>query len=821
MSITSPYNTGGGHARSLTTETDFSKGMMWTDNALQEGYSKLIINYDLSDHGTTLRPRSGYQSVATTQAPFVGSADICVHHSATALFLHDNEQDSTAIKYLLWGAVHNATTDEKLLGLPDKTFILSSARVSAYINQQYVHSTTGPIMTDLDVTHSYYLQMQPAPTELHGMAISNATRTGTYTTFDNNTYAVCHETYYDTNNVLRIKHYVVYLWFKLNNLQTGFTWTIKQLTPNDITAVQAVNYGYNMLKDEPYTFTNSSTNTGTLLLDGIIPKDSQGNVITSTRLGAEITFNLAYRYPTTDTGKQYVVSWELQDLSSDSETTLMLRSVRKSPAYNPGDSITITTTQNTYKQFSLICKVYYKTEVDALTYESDVMDSVKLTPINTITLAFYYLTDDKADSSQNLGSPTYDIATATGMCTWLNRLVLWGVTGCTSTLWMSEVNDPSYFPYPNNIEIFDNPILYACKYKQSLLVFTESAIYQLSMGDDGLTVSTKCIQERLMMSTEDASSIVPVQSMVHFKSGNYYYLIVPGAYASNSYGELVLAPITTPMNDLFDNFQTSTKYILDIVTGAEHTYTLQDWYCFLEDNNVVESYKFCYDTDKYIDLQFLYSTKNRTWSIHTLNTTQYRMAQYISSATSDSVFVLPRLVEGSTIELQFIQATPLGTTDLYALNGTLGALNGVFHYIDTGYRALTDNGNAKKKWREVRFNLINTDGQNLRFLTEFRCDNDLRKDKYSYEYDTDPDTNTLTVTPVLEDYDETGTTQNTLDWANAWDYDAHHFPDTNQALVRVKVNAKGRLPRFVMADQNTSMFELRSVGYIYRMMTVR
>ena len=82
----------------------------------------------------------------------------------------------------------------------------------------------------------------------------------------------------------------------------------------------------------------------------------------------------------------------------------------------------------------------------------------------------------------------YNLFTAKGMCFWQNRLVLWNVArpdgidtayqdDSAHLMFFSEVNDPSYFPYPNNVSAFTEPVLHAVPFGDDLLVITATSMH--------------------------------------------------------------------------------------------------------------------------------------------------------------------------------------------------------------------------------------------------------------------------------------------------------------------------------------------------------
>ena len=186
---------------------------------------------------------------------------------------------------------------------------------------------------------------------------------------------------------------------------------------------------------------------------------------------------------------------------STSDNAQVLRRIRGTDAvvYSPGDSISVPY-KVAYKQYTLVAEVYYKDEVDAHTYVSDEDDYKNLKPIASMTVSSYYSSNNTNATTSNLTMKNYNLATATGMTSWQQRLVMWGVDGAKTTLWTSQPNKVEYFPYPNNVEVFNEPIVHCVPYLTNLLVFTTSKLYLLTYTTDsnGLTYfTTKCIQERL------------------------------------------------------------------------------------------------------------------------------------------------------------------------------------------------------------------------------------------------------------------------------------------------------------------------------------
>lgn len=804
MAITTSYLNPATRNRSMTTESDFALGMKYTDNALDEGYSKVLLNYALADNGASLRPRSGLEQTQiltsiTTDNPIVvwGVADVLVLNAA--------ETNSTMCKVVIYGEYDEDTN----------TVNYTTCKAVALINGVYKQNIGTGVFNAIETGSltgftSYGLRCVNKPEQVHGLTYLGQAG-GCFSVLNGNLY---------TSVVSGTSMKLVQLVIKQTAGDAGISLRLKEISPETINAAKAVHNGYNMLSDTPFSFSNETTSGTAVIMDGLIPYDKSGNICLHSKVGDEIKFKLIYRYPTahaTGTTKYYV-QWEIKDI--DSDNTRVLQRVRDSAVITPGNEISIVTTQTAFKQFTLICKLYNKTQVDSVPYENDALDAVNCKTIATISTAYYYLTDSTANI-QTTQFNNYNLMDATGMTTWQQRIVVWGVNGCKNTLWVSDINNPSYFPFPNNVETFDDEIITALKWKSSLIVFTKSTVNQLDFTEDGITITNKTIQDRMVMTEGEECTVLPVQNMVFFKNQNYYYMIVPAASQKvyNS-GELTLAPISKPISNIFDNFHDEVCKIFDTVVSNE----VYDYHCYLEGSCIRMVYKM-YDMleFKFIDIVFQYDTKLRTWSLLSFDSDRYRMTQYIPSVTADSIFIRPYQSATGTWTMELLQANPLSAADDYAITiydedmeYTVNTAADVTHFIDTGFRKLNDYENLNKKWRQIQFGITNVTQDTLQFYSTIQVDNEKRK-MIEYESDTDDDGNVI-ITPV---YEVIKSNDDIVDEAVAWGIPAERFDDTPLARVKINTNGKGRYIRFTLKDTNDFMYELNKITYVFRIMTGR
>lgn len=848
------YNSHATRARTIVSENTFAKGMKYSNNPLTEGYVKTLVNFQLTNDGATIKPRLGYRQVADAIATYTideNTQDFCVYFTENLLVSTADERDAILCRSVLSGAIDVLDSYTQALGFALQLFNLANANITISYKESYI--TGNNLVVDHLIAKGtddkYYLAMQNCSTSIHECDLEIAhSRNGVHTVMDSCAYVPIIHTYTDESGTFHTERSLATVYMKFDENLESFDWWLNPVEPKDITAIQAVNYGYNMLSNQPYQFVNQETSNAVLLLDGILPYDSAGKLLTSARTGAEIFFHLVYRYPKTDadSSKKYRVRWSIQDLDSDADPVI-IQDYNDGNAYTPGDNIIVRTTQTTYKRFTLIANVCY---ADEATGNSDPK------PLSTITLAYYYLTNDNNTSTLNVDAVNYDLSTAQGMCTWQQRLVLWGVAGAKNTLWVSEVNDPSWFPYPNNCEIFPDDIVACVRYKTNLLVFTCSALYQISLQDDGLSYRTTCMQERLTMNEADVSSIIPVQNMVFFKNGNAYFMIVP---VSNSMsGELQLAPVSRPIELMFTDFKDTVVGLLENVVKPtsfnyyvtnedgwrlmddEYRYLylkqldeetvnfyLYDWWCMLENKTMRIYYKFRMTVGAkvtFLDVIYNYDTSTRAWTMSMVNSTRYRVTHYVSSVTAETIFAQPVLSAEHTINVNLIQGAEETTLDSFDIDYDQTGWNETLQFLDTGFRDL--NTDIKKRFRQVQFRVNNVYSDTLKFYTAFAVDNDIRKHYCKFETTeiTDPeaeDYGSVYVDAVLDDPELVWGTAEQYDYVSEWELDLARFPEMTTAQVRFNVSGKGNLCRFELRSYNDKVYEISSVAWVYRPMYAR
>ena len=820
--------------RSYVAEESFTGGIKQSAAPLDEGFANMLVNYDFKDSGRTLQPRGGYRTLPHTDH-IVGHATYSHRPLFTERLLNKDNDDIQRVTLIvpdMDAELFCSLSDIKVLVERDTVAETPITEFVSFSNPEnksiaYTARNLFARIHDLPLLHS---SAQQSHTVLNGVCympmINNGVR---------------------QFGAMSLDDKAVYL---------------DPITPKSITPAEATNYGYNMLSDTPYTFAdriNPSVAAGTIRCTGILPyKDSTcTEVLFNAKVGSFVTFRLVSEWAnTTDSFK---FKWELRDLESDAVTTYFAPSA-DTPSYtfngtnaisSDGSAHVILTIQPPYRQFAVTVTAYNKDDLNE--------------PIQVTVLASYTLTDDASATKISNDLKNYDLTTATGMCTWAQRIVLWGVQGAKNILFVSDVNDISYFPYPNNCDITNGEIIACVPFQDDLLVFTDTELLKFTWAADGMSYSGSVIQSNLMMTPFDTDTVVPVKNMVFFKNGSYYYMIVPTVTSTLKEGNPALAPISIPITDMLDNFEnTLIELFSTMYNYTDVSLELLDYYNYLDGNAVRNVYKLRLFKDNaeltVVDFILSYDTLQRVWYTYIVETNNTILLPYQHNATNNTLLLnvyheyvaryvteneVTTQINGYTAHVEFVRVSKTSAQDNITLErGTSESGRYVknWQYIDTGYK--NQSSVIKKRYREIQFQIKNSDHVTLEFGAEFLVDNSTRRGIYKTdvdvsEYDAaNPDFGILTVSreldelvyapgeTVLEWPDDVPAADTTLSegallQTNSFALDASRLPAATLYKVRFPVSGKGYAPRLKLLSLNEKRYELLNICWVFRAMNAR
>lgn len=861
--------------RQIVTEESYAKGMQYTASPLLEGFCKALINFDFRDAGQMLVPRPGWRTLHSEMAAHTALPQTLHHHGQAIIRDLTTGVDDTATYILLNPRDDTAEYTDFSAG----TTLLEDD-FSPEFGGQHVFSNVPQIVTQTtEHDDAYAIRRKPRGVVqmLHNIPLSDPDRfkSQTFTPIraglNGATYLPVKHTPYGGTARYGFGRY------QLQQVDGTRQARLSFVEPRAITPTEAINYGYNMLASNPYTFSDLPTSIGTIYMEGILPYAEAAcqNLKFNAKVGEKITFRLFAQYP--DTTTEWVFRWEISEIGTDNITVYEDQAItgnyykhngtNKAINYGvtPNTDFVKLTIQPPYKQFSVTVYAYNKL---------DLTEAVQV-----MSMASYSLVGDTKASTNNIEVRTYPLHTAADMCAWKQRLVLWGVQSAPNLIFVSDINDPSYFPYPHGCEIFEEAVVSCVPYLGDLLVFTESKIFKLSWADDGLSFRTDMVQDKLSLSAFDRETVLLVQNMVYFKNGNYFYMIVPRSATSASTAALQLAPISTPITYLLDHFADEVRRLVFTLynpddpnyfprkpAGTHYDLRIQDYHNYLDGTVVRNVYKYelvLFDTatgearDVVLRLDFLlnYDTMSRTWTIYLMQGNETRLQPYRHSVTDATIFMTARAVlsedtgSGYDVYVDFIKPDLTNRTDEFPIVPTAQIKNRIMRnhqLLDTGNR--DHNASYKKRYREVQFRINATDEESLQFGTEFILDDQIRKGLFEYEINqvTDPDDpnlgwiyvekvfadplNSVGAT-ILED-DEAPSlpylpssqvvpSDTVLLQSNRWVLDVSKLAHAISNKLRLKVSGKGYAPRLVLVSFNDRYYELLNHSWVFRTMNAR
>lgn len=820
-----------GH-RVQNIEETFAKGMSYTSAPLAEGYNRVLVNLDMQDSGNSVTPRLGLRadSYMYNGWPRVGSDEdnnlfeIVEAHAfndrkllETIWYTGRNNEDNIFGKYVTEGTIYCDTFDYPGYGSQNHADTLDGGRL----------------------THTAYL-MSNFGAEIHGMRLLQKINVDAPTiTETSNTLSVrvvgtwaYNNNYYFYDNFGRC---CVYSYYPEDVYETPSSETAKHYkndpkldvyTPKTLTAKEAVTYGYNMLLTNPYQFANTAGGN-VLEFTGLLPYVN-GELCMTPVQNQDIHFVATGTIPL---NKQYKFVAEWSSMNSTSWNTIK--------EWTADTGADVTTLEIAFDFAPPVAEAIIRISAYPVTENvaAKVADSV-------LAVGFSF---QKAGYSNTINSDKkqYSIHKASGICYWKNRIVAWGVPEDDTILFVSDVNDPTYFPYPNNIETFTSAIQYCTPFGDDLLVFTADALYIIALADDGASWTCKCLQRNLSIAAWDIHLVQTVKNMLFFKSGNYYYMVVPKSGSLT--GELTIADVSKPMRGFFDNFKASVLEILNNTYMPEVEYTdfgIAHYYNYLSKDSVHNVYMLVVPSihkthDTYVNLDVIYDTVNRTWRVYTYGSSA-RLVPHNTSSTQDTMFVSKFQfgVDNKHTGVQHL-AWSVEREDLYLQNNDSRlvvdgdenikpsanqkqSVIGNRQLIDTGYREHASN--FKKRYRELQFTINNISLSALQFYVAFLIDGALRKSWYGYEIvqDTNPESTTYGVIsvhrvllPSISNTSGTLVTPSTT-VLDDWVLGMSAFPDNGYWKCRTTVSGKGYVPRMLINSPNAKIFELLNISWVYR-----
>lgn len=634
MAGSAPYKQYSRQQRKATLETDFSHGMQYSNGPINEGYVQLLVNYDYEIDNNTLIPRAGIRPDSVIFPDLVYTPTGGYLDDGVAIkYSKDCVEDGNSYKQFIIGQLDEDS--ERLGSIWAITAKEANIDVTVTTEDDYTYEVGINSSANAPDHHKCYFYSAEAPS-IHGTYLEKDDRrrvafpVGTFA-YGNSFYFIGEEPGETADDPVTAGMFKT----KFSGSAAPYSdrYLFERVDPKSVTAAEAVTYGYNMLSPTPYTFVDTVAGSSVIQFLGILPyADAEYSTLMMTPKKNQALYLRCY-YDAPANG-DYDIVWEWRETTASDWNQLKRETVTFDSDNPPVLSYDYFIPSATDIMVRVSAYNNSETETDAVE--------------KAMTVGFDFNVENHG-AANSLDQKNYDLTTATGMATWKSRIVLWGVPEDPTILFISDYNEPSYFPYPNNITVFSEPIIYAVEFMDKLIVFTTDKVYEVSLSEDGSSWTSVVIQSHLSINIWDKHLIQTVRNMLFFKSGNYYYMMVPKAQSTT--GELILAPITTPITGFFDNFTVNVERVIRDTYGFTDTLSLITYFNFLDYEDIHNTYVFKFDESSNAVLHFdiMYNTVDRCWKIWVYEA-PHILYPYRNDATQTGVFAATSVLKSRNID---------------------------------------------------------------------------------------------------------------------------------------------------------------------------
>lgn len=804
--------------RILTEESGFAGGMLWTGNNIDETHLKAIVNCDYDDTTGYLKSRD----------PFIPVDNINTFESNITGI---NENDQRGYQLL---CTHNICAFDSY----DDT-VLDAGQLYIFTKAQTDETLTRCAMNEDSIVciyNMYDTYYQCNLNILSGITLRNIIPANILLNYDNQLFGL--GGYTDTEelseenkevwlNVYRLvydKEYDTYTFDQRAYTMTGEKDAYVKPRIDSVTLLEACVSGFNAARGKA-TFTYGSeeaTDSDDQRILGVYFKDEEGNDIVSPRAGQIAKIFVPTSYIKGDGINSYLSMYQAKESTKVSTTDL-------------DDSWThVNTDESADGMFEFSFQFQKKKTVLGFTFHGKNKPTETAPSAYSDTAVDYLMpyTVVAGDQTSNLKLKSYDLTTADGSCIWRNRMCVWGVEGNHNSLLLSEVDNFYYYPVPNNVALFDTNVISCIPYKDSLLVFTANKIYRISENNDGSFIQT-VIQNDMPLDPKDSAQLTAIKNMVLFKSGPYFYMIVPKSQSLTD--ELSIAPIYKNIAGFLNTLDKSVKEVLQLLypeylftsctvsTSPTGVYSEQDTVHILYDVRANVSFNQengqSVSATQFFKLFLNYNTNLRAWTLYIEDTTNASLE--IASLTAARIMSFVRVHNDVLDEKwNFDVVTQRNLTEKSSSFRLL---------LDTGYRTLSTA--VQKRFREVQLKIHNEDETITAFGTAFLVDGVWRRN-YSKLQETILENNVVSLMPVMDlntfvtELSMPVQTSGEIEKApgsdaielSDWTLDFSHFKREAPTTIRVPVSGKGFSPRFIFMAPNAAGLTINEINWVYRSM---
>lgn len=580
------YRLQGRNPRYTTRLNSFANGMYLTNQTVPEGYAKYMLNYDIDDTGSHIKPKRGRKKVQDVEYKQLGLAGVslsdyiyCYDESKDNVIttedlvlsfgrfirLNDYLQEDAMLPMYFAGKASKTTNTTSYAMIENEqgdlvrevieegavtTVNLNEFWALRYDNNNEVFVPITNINIDSIAAHSiiHAYAFDKRFKEAVGRPIYTVLENEIYTLTGGPTDVTLYPNNPEYNEAIgQTPSTLSKLILSKKDESDDYSIEYKPVTGKTINPVEAYTSGFNLLLAEEglmYRFENNQTGAPSIL--GVIPYTNKTDYIPEFYpvVGNEITVGVWYAYTGASTQVQFKLEIRNGDAAYDSSEGWEL-------IQDWGTNITPSKTEAAFFTFNAkYANTMYRIQIRNKDDDTTVSSTVRL---------LYAFNTDLSTIDATI---TPDIGTAKGMVTWQSCLGLYGFANARNMLIFSAVEEPDYFPFPDNVIVFDNEILAVHNYLDNLIVITVDSIFLLTVGTSIATSIQKRILANIHIPEIDAVNLVVLKDQIFFKTDTQFYVLKPNTYTSDA-TDLKNYVNSTAMANYLNNFTEETVRLLN------------------------------------------------------------------------------------------------------------------------------------------------------------------------------------------------------------------------------------------------------------------
>lgn len=861
------YRNQGRNPRYTTKMQTMANGMYLTKQVIPEGYAKCMVNYDIDDTGSYIRPRKGRELLQTIGYPNgqLGPATLADYIYA---YRHDEEEIEGAEDLVLSSGLYIDPNEYFNLVNPIDVAPVYLANMlhivdpNVYDDDGNTTGTDATITTTVDEFWAIRYNNQNENFEkvanedigvIQARTINNAyafdkkflraVGRPIRTMRENVLYAftgapVTYREFPANTELNTVENLGALEFTELRLVNTGSGYKLKRspVQPYDVRPSQAMNAGFNLLSPQPYKFEDELG--GSLFAEAGLPykdrSDSIPDIFPS--LGESREYRIYYQYPEANA----VIQYKVEAYDSYGISTL-INDFDDNHTFRAGEALWISHIFNNAGGY-LTVTLRDKTKGASTDTSCTIRNGYGLNKGNEAMLEL----------------KEFDLSTCTGMVTWYGSIGIYGVESAKNTIFFSSATNPGYFPYPGNYMSFDNEILAVHNYLDHLLVITVDSVYIVTIGDSIVNSVKRKLLDNVHIPEIDAINVAMFKDEIFFKTDTEFYVLKPNKYTADA-TDLKNYSNSTALINYTTNFTKETVNILNEVykpIWQQFTRERRKQIRF-EDFDVLDTRSVAKDAEIHyiytiipkltdnivldkLNLHIIYNTLTRSWRMYTVaignETVQYNPVYYRNKKSGAyEEFFAHTTAGGSVVEV--VKQTRAVVTDNF-VSGDFNLTNWYnnYPYLDTGNIDIDDS--FTKRFREVQFNLVNKEKEFIRFYTDFKLDGMERVSATHYEINhitdvEDPDYGLIYVTPIeytnldliglttLSNEEECDKIKLDNSTSDLWNLDLSKFPDLDVVTVRFELQGRGRRGSIQLLNTSLEKYELANLTWAYRIMNAR